>query len=311
MNTSFFVLTNNMRAVLLQIVFAMALFSFGAHAARTDAIVGLLSTRSSTYDGEYRTAVDVRDLLLRFGAKKVVMIDYNAIMKALGDGASQDAVTDRVEKLLLKHKVDRIFIPGDYYNISSPPLPPVPHRQMVTNSLVDIIRRRHDLRLLAICGGLQGVLHAQNVQISRIDQILNSPEMAESHSVSVLHPRELGASLTRAEAIAGSKLAEIVAGVKGTEKGRAALKFYLPDMHSEGINISKSNMSRLHELGYTISAVADDGIIEGLEDDRGNMLLQMHPEFLLVNMDEKVGHNDEVDLSIEIAAKIIEYFLSR
>ena len=291
---------------------SVAVFIFvlpDVHAAKKGAIVGLLSTKSSTYVGEYRTAVDVRNVLLKLGAKKVVIIDYNAITKSLGgNNIDSTSLYKHLNEFLLKNKIDRIFIPGNYYNINSAPLPPGPHRQMVTDAVVRVMKDRPNLKLLAICGGLQGVLHAQGVSIKRVQSILNSSEMAESHLSSVNHPREPGASLLKVEAVPGSALAKIVERVRDPED--ATLRFYVPDMHREGVDTSVENMERLRALGYRVSAMADDGIIEGLEDARGNMLLQMHPEFLLVNASKKIGKNPEVDISIKIANDIISYFLS-
>lgn len=290
------------------LVTAVMLIMPNLYAAGKGPIVGLLSTKSSTYVGEYRTAVDIRNVLLGLGAKRVVIIDYNAIVKALGDDVTPESLYKRLNGFLLKNKIDRVFIPGNYYNVNSEPLPPGPQRQMVTNAVVSVMKDRPELKLLAICGGLHGVLYAQGVSIKKVQSILNSSEMAESHISSVSHPREPGASLLKVEAVQGSSLAGIVMRVRASED--SSPKFYVPDMHREGVDTSAANMERLRSLGYRISAMADDGIIEGLEDARGNMLLQMHPEFLLVNSGKKTGKNHEVDISIKIAREIMRHFLS-
>lgn len=303
-----FRLNGALQGSVLLLISAFCFVSLSANAAKGGAIVGLLSTKSSTYVGEYRTAVDIRNVLLKSGAKKVVIIDYNAIVKSLGNEVNAARIYKHLNEFLLKNKIDRIFIPGNYYNISSAPLPPGPQRQMVTDAIVSVMKDRPNLKLLAICGGLQGILHAQGVSIKKVQSILNSSEMAESHLSSVSHPREPGASLLKVEAVPGSILAKIVAKVRASEG--ATLQFYVPDMHKEGVDPSAANMEKLRSLGYRVSAMADDGVIEGLEDSRGNMLLQMHPEFLLVNANKKTGKNHEVDLSIKVANEIMNHFLS-
>ncbi|MFV9838571.1 MAG: gamma-glutamyl-gamma-aminobutyrate hydrolase family protein [Aaplasma endosymbiont of Hyalomma asiaticum] len=298
----------NSRIVYFIAIVAIFLFSINARASSDGAIVGLLSTKYPTYEGEYRTASGIKELLLKLGAKGVVLVDYNVIMSELGYDASLGEIAGHLDEFLRKNNIDRIFIPGNKYNISSPPYPPVPYRQMVTDAVVNVMERRGDLKLLAICGGLQGVLHAQKVKVKRVQDILRSYEMAELHVSSTHDLREYGASLHRVFAVPGSKLAEIIRRVRGEKNG--PLEFYVPDMHREAISTSSDNKNRLKELGYTISAVSDDGIVEGVEDSRGNMLLQMHPEYLLMGMEEKMGQHPEVDISIQIAKSIIENFLA-
>ncbi|WP_249548708.1 gamma-glutamyl-gamma-aminobutyrate hydrolase family protein [Anaplasma phagocytophilum] len=287
----------------------LLILSLSAQAAAGKAIVGLLSTQYSTYAGEDRTAKDIEGLLLKLGAERVVLIDYNVIMKELGAGSDALSIVRRVDKFLLDNEIDRVFIPGNYYNISSPPFPPVPYRQLVTDAIVSIMQDRHDIKLLAICGGLQGVLHSQKVKIKRLDSMLRSSEMVASHNVSEKHPREYGKSLLGVNVVPGSKLAKIIESARGAEAG-GSLRFYVPDMHNEGIDIGEHNVKRLLDLGYKVTAYADDGIIEAVEDSRGNMLLQMHPEFLLIGMEKKVGQHAEVDVSIKIALGIMDDFLS-
>ena len=301
-------LFRNSRIAYFLAVALVFLFSANARAGSDGAVVGLLSTRYPTYEGEYKTASGISELLLKLGAKEVVLVDYNVIMRELGYDASLEEISSYLDEFLHKNNVDRIFIPGNHYNVSSPPYPPVPYRQMVTDAVVNIMESRDNLKLLAICGGLQGVLHSQNIKVKRVQDILRSYEMSELHVTSTHDPREYGASLHGIYAIPGSRLAEIIKSVRGYENG--SLKFYVPDMHREAISTSEDNKKRLQELGYTISAVSDDGIIEGVEDGKGNMLLQMHPEYLLIGMEEKMGKHPEVDISIQIAKGIVENFLA-
>ena len=272
-------------------------------------VVGLLSTRHSTYEGEYNTARNIEALLLKFGAEKVVLIDYNEIVEAL-QGSNKPIFIERsLLKILSKNEIDRIFIPGNYYNIVSQPLPPVPNRQLVTDAVVKIMGEKSskkDLKLLAICGGLQGVLHAQKVEIRKLKDMLGSLKSAEVHISSMPDPRSKNAPLSRIEAIEGSKLGAMVSKARGD----GGMFCYLPDAHREAVYASAENIAKLRRLGYKVSAISSDGMIEGLEDSRGNMLLQMHPEYLLMGMDEKTGKNDEVDISIRVAEQVIRDFLS-
>ena len=273
-------------------------------------VVGLLSTRHPTYEGEDNTARKIEALLLKFGAEKVVLIDYNEIIKRLRGSERPVLIEQSLLKILSENEIDRVFIPGNYYNIVSPPFPPVPNRQLVTNAVVKIMKKKRSkkkgIKLLAICGGLQGILHAQKVEIRELKNMLGSHESAEVHVSSLPDPRAKNAPLFRIEAMEGSKLGSMINKVRG-DGGRFC---YLPDAHREAVYASAENIAKLRRLGYRVSAISSDGMIEGLEDRKGNMLLQMHPEYLLVGMEEKAGRDDEVDISIKVAEEIIRDFLS-
>ncbi|ACM49461.1 Conserved hypothetical protein [Anaplasma marginale str. Florida] len=280
--------------------------SFECVHALTASTVGILSTKSSTYPNEYDTATGITELLVTLGAKNVTIVDYNKIIEnAGGAGADMAAIKDSLSGFLRENNIDRILIPGNYYNIVSPPLPPVPNRQLVTDAVVGLMNSGADLHILGICGGLQGVLHSQNVRLSRVQDILGSSAMAESHNIADPNPRLPGVPLMRARALPGTKLEVIVRKVNAGDDP----VFYLPDAHKEAVDNSPENMEKLKALGYKVAAVSDDGIIEALEDSKGNMLIQMHPEYLLMNADKKTGKHRAVDLGIKVALAIITDFL--
>ncbi|MCU7611531.1 gamma-glutamyl-gamma-aminobutyrate hydrolase family protein [Anaplasma capra] len=261
-----------------------------------------------TYPKEYDTAVGITELLSALGAGKVTLVDYNEIVKSAGGaGAGEAAIKDSLRRFLQDHNVDRILIPGNYYNLVSQPLSPVPNRQLVTDAVVSLMSEGADFALLGICGGLQGVLHSQHVKLNTVESILRSSKMAESHVMADPNPRLPGIPLTRVSALPQTKLASIVKRAGAADD----LVFYMPDAHREAADNTEENMARLKALGYKVAAVSDDGIIEALEDSRGNILIQMHPEYLLMNADKKAGKHHAVDLSIRVALAIIEDFLGR
>ncbi|MGN7661125.1 MAG: gamma-glutamyl-gamma-aminobutyrate hydrolase family protein [Anaplasma sp.] len=289
---------------LIRVCFLACMCTFGYAAAGQAAVVGLLSTQASTYPREHDTAIGIMNLLVSLGAEKVVLIDYNEIVADNDNDPA--AVENRLREFLESNHVDRVFIPGNHYNIVSPPLPPVPHRQLATTALIRLMGGGGlKLRLLAICGGLQGVLYAQGVDIDRVENMLGSSAMARSHEISLPNPRLAGVPLMRMRALPGTRLASILEKINDS----GDMVFYMPDAHSEAVSNTAENIEKLKDLGYKLSAFSDDGIIEALEDKRGNMLLQMHPEYLLMNVEQKVGKHSAVDRSVEVARAIIGDFL--
>lgn len=282
------------------------IYTFESAYARRVGTIGVLSTQSVTYPHEYNTAVGITELLVKLGAKSVTLLDYNKIVEgAGGTSAGMAAIKDSLGRFLRENGVDRILIPGNYYNVVSPPLPPTPNRQLVTDAMVGLIDDGANLRFLAICGGLQGVLHSKRIKLNKVRDILGSDKMADSHNIADPDPRLPGVPLMRVKALPGTKLESIVRKVNAG----GDLVFYLPDAHKEAIDNAPENIKKLKALGYKIAAVSEDGIIEALEDREGNILIQMHPEYMLMNADKKTGQHRAVDRAIAVALAIITDFL--
>ncbi|KAF2281970.1 hypothetical protein GH714_042794 [Hevea brasiliensis] len=160
------------------------IYTFESAYGRRVGTIGVLSTQSVTYPHEYNTAVGITELLVKLGAKSVTLLDYNKIVEgAGGTSAGMAAIKDSLGRFLRENGVDRILIPGNYYNVVSPPLPPTPNRQLVTDAMVGLIDDGANLRFLAICGGLQNVLHSKRIKLNKVRDILGSDKMADSHNI--------------------------------------------------------------------------------------------------------------------------------
>ncbi|AHX04259.1 peptidase C26 family protein [Ehrlichia japonica] len=287
---------------------------------RKDIVVGLLSTEFVSYPNEYKTAVGITQLLESYGVR-VVLMDYNIIMQLVKDevirinethkthyGVSRYIIESVVARFIEEHNINRIFIPGNYYNISSMPIAPSLDRQLVTNAIVRVVYdKNHCIHLLGVCGGLQGIMYANGIRITRVENIINSHVSVESHTISMPDPRSVDANLHQIKIFPNSKLSGIVANLK-LDKNQI---IYFPDAHSEAIDNDVENIMKMYNLGYSIAAVSEDGVIEAIEDKYGNIYFQFHPEYLLINAERKFGDSTGRDASIILADAIIKDFLFR
>ncbi|MDB1135693.1 gamma-glutamyl-gamma-aminobutyrate hydrolase family protein [Candidatus Anaplasma sp. TIGMIC] len=260
--------------------------------------VGLLQTERETYPEELTFSYNIYELLTGLGAF-VTRIDYNTIVDfdSIRDQAllEADGKTDRLHEIeariikqqvaaFLKEKgITRVFIPGNFYNLDTEPYAPTENRQLITAALAEIVHENPDIKIMGVCGGLQGIMHAMGVKIVRVHLLVGSHESAAVHAVSMPDPHGKDVVLHRLRIVPGSRLAEIVSKhVEPDENWWYSLFF--PDAHGGVVSSDRENIKKLEELGYEIVGFSDDGIIEALEDKHGNILFQDHPEALAINL---------------------------
>ncbi|ACZ49340.1 hypothetical protein ACIS_00797 [Anaplasma centrale str. Israel] len=270
----------------------------GAPESKNGVVVGFLQTEKETYPEELTFSHSIADMLTRMGAR-VVRVDYNKIVdlanlrrKASLHQAAGDMTTARkldaadikreVLDFLRKEGISRIFIPGNFYNLDAEPYPPTPNRQLVTSAIAEIVREDPNMRLMGVCGGLQGIAHAMGIKVVRVWHLTHR-DAAASHTVSGDDPHSSSAALHKLRIVPGSRLASIVS--KHALQDRDGwLSLYFPDLHGGVVSNDPENIKKLESLGYKVVAYSNDGMIEALEDMHGNILFQDHPEALAIGI---------------------------
>ncbi|QXK92039.1 gamma-glutamyl-gamma-aminobutyrate hydrolase family protein [Neoehrlichia mikurensis] len=284
-------------SLILTLMIALTCYNFAsANNLYTNnrAIVGFLQTKSETYPNELTFSHNITEMLTVLGAE-VIRIDYNTIVdftqiKGLESSTPQVTLpkeeSKKIKNIVLKflqdNKINRILIPGNYYNVDTDPYPPTPNRQLITNALVEIAHENPKIHIMGICGGLQGIMHALGIEIIRVHKIMQSNRSADTHSISNPDPHAKEVALHKLQVIPNSKLASVISKhVTPDENGWLSL--YFPDAHGGVINNNKENIDKLKSLGYEVVGFSDSGIIEVIEDTNGNIHFQDHPEGLLIN----------------------------
>ncbi len=290
-------------------------------------VVGLLKTEEETYPHELGLSQNVYEMFNNFGVK-TVLIDYNKIIslkkiqeeslnlakqdEMLARKLTLDRIKIEVAKFVEEQKINRIFIPGNYYNLHSEPFPPTPCRQLVTEAIVKIIDDNPSIHLLGICGGLQGIMNAKGIEVVRVANLVSNEEEQKAHLKSAPNPQKECVPLQQVKIVPNSRLAEVVAKfLIPDENGWFSTCF--PDAHSGAVSNTPENRSKLELLGYKIVAFSRDGVIEAVEDKHGNIYFQSHPEALVVNSDKNIylSNQKERQVSTLVAIAIINDFLYR
>ncbi|MDE5062074.1 gamma-glutamyl-gamma-aminobutyrate hydrolase family protein [Wolbachia endosymbiont of Drosophila tsacasi] len=292
-----------------------------------DIVVGLLKTEEETYPHELGLSQNVYEMFNNFRVK-IVLIDYNKIIslkkiqteslnlakqdETLAKKLTLDRIKVEVAQFIKEHKINRIFIPGNYYNLHSEPFPTTPCRQLVTEAIVKAIDDNPAIHLLGICGGLQGIMNAKGIEVVSVANLVSDEEKQRSHLKSSPNPQKEDVPLQQIKIIPNSRLAELVAKfLIPNENGWFST--YFPDAHSGAVSNTPENRRKLELLGYKVAAFSSDGVIEAIEDKHGNIYFQSHPEALVVKSDKNLylSNHKERQVSTLVAIAIINDFLYR
>lgn len=290
-------------------------------------VVGLLKTEEETYPHEIKGSQALYDMFNNFGVK-TVLIDYNKIIslkkiqeeslslakkdEILARKLTLDRIKIEVAQFIKEQKINRIFIPGNYYNLHSEPFPPTPCRQLVTEAVVKIVDDNPSIHLLGICGGLQGIMNAKGIEVVSVANLVSDEEKRRSHLKSAPNWQQEDVPLQQIKIVPNSRLAKVVAKfLIPDENGWFSTCF--PDAHSGAVNNTPENRRKLELLGYKIAAFLSDGIIEAIEDKHGNVYFQSHPEVLVIKSDKNLylSNQKERQVSTLVAIAIINDFLYR
>jgi hypothetical protein len=318
---------NKMLNILLIIVLFLSDISTHANAnenlntINNDIVVGLLKTEEAH---ELGLSENIYEMFNNFGVK-IVLIDYNKIInlkqiqeeslslakqdEILARKLTLDRIKIKVEQFIKEQKINRIFIPGNYYNLHSEPFPPTPCRQLVTEAIVKVV---DDNPLIHLSGCLQGIMSAKEIEVVHVASMVSDKEEQKSHLKSAPNPREKCIPLQQIKIVPNTRLAEIVAKLLiPDENGWFSTCF--PDAHSGAVSNTPENRTKLESLGYKIVAFSSDGVIEAIEDKHGNVYFQSHPEALVVKSDKNIysSNQKERQVSTLVAIAVVSDFLYR
>lgn len=278
--------------------------------------VGLLRTEKETYDHEWASSNKICEMLVSMGAD-VILIDYNKIVNKAEEAVlsktkddvihaeqlESNKIKEIVKNFIKDNKINRILLPGNYYNFDLDPLPPTPNRQLVTKAIVQIVDENPNISLLAICGGLQGIMHAKGIEVISMKKLHITQESKKSYH----NDRRLN----KLKIASGNRLSSIVSRfVEPDEDGLFSI--YFPDAHGEMIHNSNENINKLQSFGYKVVGLSDDGVIEAIEDQHGNIHFQGHPESLILRSKRYFSENyKKREVATLITMAIINDFLYR
>lgn len=267
------------------------------NAVNYNIIVGLLKTDESQ---------NIYEIFNNFGVK-TIFIDYDKIInlkEIQEEFAKQDEILakklilDRIKvevaKFIKEQKINRIFISDNFHSALNP------YRQLVSEAIVKIVDDNPVIHLLAICVGLQDIMHAKDIEV--VNDEKNHLKSAQKENI----------PLQQIKIVPGSRLEKVVARFLLPNQN-GWFSTYFPNAHSGTVSNTTENRRRLELLGYKIAAFANDGVIEAIEDKHGNIYFQSHLEALVVKSDKnsRLSSQKVRQVSTLVAIAIINDFLHR
>ncbi|MCU7611494.1 hypothetical protein [Anaplasma capra] len=113
---------------------------------------------------------------------------------------------------------------------------------------------------MGVCGGLQGIVHAMGIKVTRVEKLLGKSS-ARSHMVSGPGPHGQHSALHQIRIVPNSRLAGIVSKHVRPDKD-GWLSLFFPDAHGGAVSNDRENIQKLESLGYKIVGFSNDGMIE-------------------------------------------------
>ena len=220
-------------------------------------VVGLLQTAEETYPEELTFSYNITEMLTGLGAR-VVRIDYNALLAGFDTtkealswtpGERYEISNDEFRKIkndvldfITRENISRIFIPGNFYNVDCEPYTPTPNRQLVTDAITEIVHDNPSIKIMGICGGLQGIMNSLGVKVTRVKNLVDSHESVAALAIASQDPsiRILGAcdGLQGIMNSLGVKVTQ-VKNLADSQESVAAHAISLPDPHDKNVQLHR------------------------------------------------------------------------
>ncbi len=287
-----------------------------------------MKTEEKTYPCEINLSQNIYEIFNNWKVRTVLIdcdkiINLKKIQAELLNLTKQDKILARklildrvkieVAKFIEEHKINRIFIPGNYCNLYLEQFSLAPCRQLVTEAIMEIVNNNPVIHLLSICGGLQCIMNSKGIEVVNVANLVSDEEKQRSHlrSTPNLQQQE-NIPFHQVKIIPNSHLAKVVAKFLPPDEN-GWFSTYFPDAHSGEVSNTPENRKKLELLGYKVAAFSNNGVIEAIEDKYGNICFRSHLEALTVKLDKNLYLLDHKAhyVSTLVAIAVINDFLYR
>jgi gamma-glutamyl-gamma-aminobutyrate hydrolase PuuD len=276
-----------MSSIFFRFLLTIILFSTISVAEQKN-VIGMLSTKNPVYDHELYFSKVFDEIVKDFNAE-LHIVDYHSIYSQYLTSKTSEQIEDILLTELQKNNIKKVIIPGNYYNVDMSPNDPLPNRQRVTESLLQL-SKKGKVKILGICGGMQGILHADGIKLINLMRMGGA---VHEHIISYPGPYASNVKLNRIMVNPASNLAKLIKNDKIQVTNNGWIILNLPDYHTETVSLEKSNLEKLNDKGYKIVGFDQHGIIEIIEDKYGNTYFQSYPEGLVLNRNKKNNYGTQ------------------
>lgn len=213
-------------------------------------------------------------------------------------------VYNNLKRFLKENKIYKVVIGGDNFNYNEEPYHPAPQsRRFITKALAQM-EKEGKIKLLAICGGMQGILYYDNVKLDTVKNMIGEDKAQKYLSA---EPYIMGEKYIESSKDEGSnkfyscnsKLNKLLVSenshigrlmitaekqydIKYERDGKGNLITLIPSAHHNGVSsFDKANLDKLDKDGYKVIGKSEDGIVYITETDKSSdIMIEGHPELL-------------------------------
>jgi gamma-glutamyl-gamma-aminobutyrate hydrolase PuuD len=264
---------------------------------------------------------NITEVLESFCANPVIIdyttiVDWNSIKNIKPEDINEQTLKpeqiveiDKVvyktlDKFLRDNKIRKIVIGGDNYNYNEVPYHPAPQsRRFITKALAQM-EKEGKIKLLGICGGMQGILYYDNIKLDSIKNMIGEEKAkkyisAEEYIMGEKYIETSSDGTSNKFYACDAKLnklfiaenshigrlmitAEKEYDVKYERDKSGNLITYIPSAHHNGVSsFDKVNLEKLDKDGFKVIGKSEDGIVYVTEMDKSyDIMIEGHPELL-------------------------------
>lgn len=245
---------------------------------------------------------NIEYVLESFGDKSIIIDYYNMVnwdeIKNYEDKEKELVIFNALTRFFKENDIKKVVMGGDNYNYNAPPYHPEPRERFYFTKVLSRMIDGKNVKVLAICGGMQGILHFNGIKLNSLKSILGDEDTKYQNAVYYLNLSDeefiekkskykscecplneifiddsssLGRLLLRAEKKYNIKYERdgnnffIVHG--------SFANFHAPDNRLE-------NIMKIYDGGFKVIGLSRDEIPYIIEDKNGNIMIQAHPELV-------------------------------
>ncbi len=252
--------------------------------------------------------------------KNSVIIDYVNIVswdkvQNLPSDSIDEMVYVELRKFLRKNHIKKIVIGGDNFNYNVPPYHPKPYARKFVTKAIARLEKEGRVKVLGICGGLQGIVHFNDIKLDTVEHMIGKFKAAnymsaypfissEHYSYVAKEFYSCQSTLNNIYISQNSRIGRLMMeaekkyNVKYERNSKDDLIVGIPMAHNNAISsFDRDNLNRLKNSDFEVVGLSEDGIVYVVENKKnGDIMIQGHPELVanVIRCNESFPYRDVI-----------------
>ena len=245
---------------------------------------------------------NIEEVIESFNDRPIILNYLNIVnwnlLKDADDATKEKEIYNTLKKFFKKNHIRKLIIGGDDYNYNEPPFHPEPRERFFFTKVLTKMIQRKEIRVFAICGGMQGILYFNDIKLNSLKNILKRESKEYQSGAKYLNSNEerffydkkqfrsCGSPLNEVRIIQESYLGSLMIQsekkykIKYPRDNDNSLIAHVAFAHFHAVDNSPHNLEKLKQKNFKIVGLSQDNIVYIVEDEHHNILIEGHPELV-------------------------------